>query len=81
MALTTVNGEKMDTISATKEFHQNPDLLNMLRATGMKTIAEASNDHTWGKGILLCDTKVLSKTHWYSNGWLSNMLHVIRDNQ
>ena len=63
------------------KFHQNPDLLNMLRATGMKTIAEASNDHAWGTGIPLRDTKVLSKTHWHSNGWLSDMLHTICDNQ
>ena len=31
-----------------EKFHQNPDLLNMLRTTAPLTIAEASNDRIWG---------------------------------
>ena len=43
-----------------EKFHQNPDLLNMLRSTSPLTIAEALNDHIWGTGILLRDANALS---------------------
>ena len=61
------------------KFEQNPDLLNMLKATGIKTVAEASNDRTWGTGVPLRDTRALNKSSWHSNGWLSDMLRTIRD--
>ena len=61
------------------KFEQNPDLLHMLKATGIKTVAEASNNHTWGTGVPLRDTRALNKSNWHSNGWLSDMLHTIRD--
>ena len=55
---------------------QNPDLLNMLKVTGTKTVAEASNNHTCGTGVPLRDTRALNKSNWHSNGWLSDMPHT-----
>ena len=56
------------------KFQQNPDLLNMLRTTSPKLLAEGTTDKTWGTGIHLHDTNALDRSRWHSNGWLSNML-------
>ena len=56
------------------KFQQNPDLLNMLRTTSLKLLAEGTTDKTWGTGIHLHDTNALDRSRWHSNGWLSNML-------
>ena len=55
------------------KFEQNPDLFNMLKATGIKTLAEASNDHTWGTGVPLRDTRALNKSNWHSKGQFVSM--------
>ena len=60
-------------------FTQNPDLLNMLKATAPLTIAEASNDRVWGTGIPLWDRNALICDKWESQGWLSKMLHSVRE--
>ena len=62
-----------------EKFNQNPNLMSMLRATKGLTIAEALNDKLWGTGIPLRDRCVLSQSLWVSRGWLSGMLHEIRD--
>ena len=62
-----------------QKFIQNPTLLNMLCATKPLTIAEASTDKTWGTGISIRDQNALSKSHWHSAGWMSQILHDIRD--
>ena len=59
---------------------QNPLLLKMLKATGNKTIVEASSDKLWGTGISLCDTQALNPDHWHSTGWMSSILKDIHDN-
>ena len=35
------------------KFQQNPDLLNMLRTTSPKLLAEGTLDKTWGTGVHL----------------------------
>ena len=62
-----------------EKFKQNPHLMNMLQATKGYTLAEASNDRLWGTGIPLRDKDTLTQASWSSHGWLSNMLHDIRD--
>ena len=62
-----------------EKFNQNPNLMNMLKATKGFVLAEASNDRLWGTGIPLRDKHTLSQTSWSSRGWLSDMLHEIRD--
>ena len=51
----------------------------MLKATSPVTITEASSDKTWGTGIPLRDRTALVQDKWESQGWLSKMLHTIRD--
>ena len=58
---------------------QNPDLLNMLKATVPLTIVEASNDRVWGTVIPLQDRNTLISDKWESQVWLSKMLHSIRE--
>ena len=60
-------------------FLQNPPLKSMLNTTKPKLLVEASTDRLWGTGIGLRDVKVLNKNCWSGHGWLSNMLHDIRD--
>ena len=62
-----------------KKFKQNPQLMNMLQATNGFTLGEASNYRLWGTGIPLRDKDALNKSAWSSTGWLSDMLHEIRD--
>ena len=62
-----------------KKFLQNPDLLNMLHTTTPLTLAEASFDKTWGTGVSIRDRNALSQSHWHSPGWMSEMLHTIRE--
>ena len=62
-----------------ENFLQNPPLKSMLNTTKPKLLVEASTDHLWGTGIGLRDVKVLNKNCWSGHGWLSNMLHDIRD--
>ena len=60
------------------KFHQNPSLMQMLKLTEPKLVAEATTDRTWGTGIHLRDSNALDRKRWSSNGWLSNMLMSIR---
>ena len=48
------------------KFHQNPDLLNMLRTTSLKLLAEGTLDKTWGTGVHLRDTNALYRNRWHS---------------
>ena len=61
------------------KFHQNPDLLNLLKTTYPKLLAEGTMDRTWGTGIHLMDNNALDRSRWQLNGWLSNMLMSMRD--
>ena len=61
-----------------EKFKQNQHLHNMLKTTSPKTLAEASIDRTWGTGISLRDSDTLKQDLWHCSGWLSNMLHRIR---
>ena len=51
----------------------------MLKTTEPKTLVEASKDKLWGTGIPLNDTHVLNSRKWHGKGWLSEMLHIVRD--
>ena len=62
-----------------ENFLQNPDLLNILHTTKLLTIAEASLDKTWSTGISIWDRNTLTQSHWHSPGWMSEMLHSIKD--
>ena len=61
------------------KFKQNRDLWSMLKTTEPKTLVEASKDKLWGTGIPLNDTHVLNSRKWHGKGWLSEMLHIVRD--
>ena len=61
------------------KFNQNPNLMSMLKATKGFVLAEASNARLWGTGIPLRDKHTLTQTSWSLRGWLSDMLHEIRD--
>ena len=60
------------------KFHQNLSLMQMLRTTKPKLVAEATTDRMWGTGIHLRDSNALDRKRWTSNGWLSDMLMSIR---
>ena len=62
------------------KFKQNKEIWSMLKMTEPKTLVEASNDRLWGTGISLKDTHVLDSKRWYRKGWLSEMLHIVREN-
>ena len=62
------------------KFKQNKEIWSMLKTTEPKTLVEASNDRLWGTGISLKDTHVLDSKRWYGKGWLSEMLHIVREN-
>ena len=51
------------------KFHQNPSLMQMLKSTKPKLVAEATTDRTWGTGIHLRDSNALDRKRWTSNGW------------
>ena len=59
------------------KFHQNHDLLMMLKSTAPKTIVEATTDKLWGTGISLCDHQSLNPDKWHNKGWMSTMLTEI----
>ena len=61
------------------KFDQNPFLKLMLLSTKPKLLVEASTDKLWGTGVGLRDTNVLKRNSWTGQGWLSKMLHQIRD--
>ena len=58
---------------------QNQSLLQLLKTMSPKTLAEAATDRLWGTGIVLWDSCALQTDKWYSSGWLSYMLMMIRD--
>ena len=62
-----------------EKFIQNPLLMNMLKATEPKILAEATNDKLWGTQIPLRDFDALKEDKWYGRGWLCEMLHTIGD--
>ena len=61
------------------KFKQNKELWSMLKTTEPKTLVEASNDRLWGTGISLKDTHVLDSRRWHGKVWLSEMLHIVRE--
>ena len=61
------------------KFHQNMDLWAMLKTTEPKMLVEASTNRLWGTGISIRDTHVLDNKKWHGRGWLSDMLHIVRD--
>ena len=62
-----------------EKFNQNPLLKSMLATTKLKLLVESSTDKVWGTGVGLRDNNVLKRNHWTGHGWLSKMLHQIRD--
>ena len=61
------------------KFKQNKELWSVLKMTEPKILVEASTDRLWGTGISLKDTHVLDNKRWYGKGWLSDMLHTVRE--
>ena len=61
------------------KFDQNPLLKSMLLSTKPKLLVEATTDKLWGTGVGLRDSNVLKHNHWTGHGWLSKILHHIRD--
>ena len=62
-----------------EKFIQNQPLLQLLKMTSPKILAEATTDRLWGTGIALRDSCALQTDKWHSSGWLSRMLMTIRD--
>ena len=61
------------------KFKQNKELWSMLKTTEPKTLVEANTDRLWGTSISLKDTHVLDSRRWYGKGWLSEILHTVRE--
>ena len=61
------------------KFKQNKELWSMLKTTEPKILVEVSTDRLWGTGISLKDMHVLDNKRWYGKGWLSDMLHTVRE--
>ena len=61
------------------KFEQNELLMNMLKTTRPKVLAESSLDRLWGTGLSLNDKDALNATKWNGEGWLSRMLTGIWD--
>ena len=53
--------------------------MQLLTATGEKTIVESSYDDIWGTGLLLSDPNCLTKSKWKSIGILGRTLMNIRE--
>ena len=68
------NGEVVDMTGIKEKFVQNALLM-----TKPKILAEATNDKLWGTRIPLRDFDALKEDKWFGRGWLSEMLHTIRD--
>ena len=64
-----------------EKFWQNPPLMSMLKATKPKLLVEVSLDKLWGTGVGIHDSDVLKREKWSGHGWLSQMLHDIRDGE
>ena len=62
-----------------KKFLQNPHLMQLLTATGEKTIVESSYDDIWGTGLPLSDPNCLTKSKWKLIGILGRTLMSIRE--
>jgi ribA/ribD-fused uncharacterized protein len=61
------------------KFSQNPDLKELLLATGSKTLAEASpTDRIWGIGLAADDRRVTVKSAWRGKNWLGEALMRVR---
>ena len=61
------------------KFDQNPLPKSMLLSTKPRLLVEATTDKLWGTGVGLRDSNVLKQNHWTGHGWLSKILHHIRD--
>ena len=59
------------------KFGQNQDCMDVLKATGEKTLIEASEDKFWGVGIKLDDKNLWDHTRW-SNNLLGKSLMELR---
>ena len=51
----------------------------MLKETRELILAKASKDKIWGTGIPLRDANALCTDKWENRGWLSKILHGIRE--
>ena len=61
------------------KFEQNELLMNMLKTTQPRVLAESSLDRLWGTGLSLNDKDALNANKWNGEGWLSRILMGIRD--
>lgn len=63
------------------KFTQNPHLLNILLATGDKTLVEASPvDRIWGVGLASTNPLILNRANWRGQNLLGQILTQLRDN-
>lgn len=62
------------------KFGQNQDLLDVLMATGKKTLVEASpHDRLWGIGLRSSDPRAQKRSTWLGKNWLGQVLTEVRD--
>jgi ribA/ribD-fused uncharacterized protein len=61
------------------KFSQNPDLKELLLATGSKTLVEASpTDRIWGIGLAADDPRATDRSAWRGKNWLGEALMRVR---
>jgi ribA/ribD-fused uncharacterized protein len=61
------------------KFEQSPDLLELLLATGDKTLVEASpSDCIWGIGLAADDGRAMDRSAWRGTNWLGEALMRVR---
>jgi ribA/ribD-fused uncharacterized protein len=61
------------------KFSQNPDLEQLLLATGEKLIVEASlTDRIWGIGLAVNDTRAHDPSSWRGTNWLGIAITQVR---
>jgi ribA/ribD-fused uncharacterized protein len=61
------------------KFSQNPDLKELLLATGTQTLVEASpTDRIWGIGLAADDPRATQRSAWRGKNWLGEALMRVR---
>lgn len=63
-----------------RKFTQNPELGEMLKATGDRIIVEGSPyDKVWGVGLLWSDDRILDEKNWRGENLLGKALMKVRE--
>ena len=62
------------------KFSQNAELLNELKKTKGKNLAEASPyDRNWGIGLSMQNRKIYDRKNWRGKNWAGEVLEMVRE--